>query len=92
MLTPTSAWAVTLAAGIVIGWAARTCFCRHRRGAGSWWVAALVGLVGAIVGRLTIDVAFIGWHSRFWGGVFGALILSALWSVILRLAAIDKSQ
>jgi hypothetical protein len=60
-------WAATLAAGIGLGLATRACLCIGG-GKGLWWSAALVGLLGAVIGRLVMDVAIAGWHSPFLGG------------------------
>ena len=79
-------WAVTLAMGIAIGLVARASMYLGR-GTGLWWAAAVAGLVGAAVGRLVIDVAFLGWHSPFLGGLFGALFMSLVWAAAMRIAA-----
>jgi hypothetical protein len=79
-------WAATLALGIALGLATRACLCIGG-GKGLWWAAALVGLAGAAIGRVTIDVAILNWHSPLMGGVFGSLFLSLLWSAIMRLGA-----
>ena len=79
-------WAATLAVGIALGLVTRACLCIGG-GKGVWWAAALVGLVGATIGRLAVDVALLNWHSPFLGGVFGALFLSLLWSGAMRFGA-----
>jgi len=79
-------WAATLVAGIALGLATRACLCIGG-GKGVWWAAAAVGMAGAAIGRLVMDVAILDWHSPFLGGVFGALFLSLLWSAAMRLGA-----
>ena len=85
-------WAATLAVGIALGLGARACLCPGRIRKGPWWVAAVVGLGGALIGRLVLDVALFGWHSRFWGGVFGALVVSLVWSAIARMAPAEQRR
>jgi len=82
MSTPTTAWLGTLAAGLIIGIVLRALAGTRVRSA--WWAAALVGLVGAAIGRVLLNFAFFTWHPRFSGGVVGALILSAVWLAVTR--------
>jgi hypothetical protein len=84
-------WAATLAVGMGLGLAMRACLCLGG-GKGLWWAAALVGLAGAGIGRLAMDVAIFDWHSTFLSGAFGALILSLLWTGVIRLATSRPSR
>ena len=84
-------WAATLAVGIALGLTTRACLCIGG-GKGLWWAAALVGLAGAAIGRLVMDVAIFNWHSPFLGGVFGSLVLSLLWSAAMRVGAPKSSR
>ena len=80
MWTPTTSWLATLAAGLLVALVLR--LVAGPRSRSPWWAAALVGLVGAAIGRVLLNVALFTWHPSFSGGVGGALVLSAAWLAI----------
>jgi uncharacterized membrane protein YeaQ/YmgE (transglycosylase-associated protein family) len=82
MWTPTTAWLSTLAAGLIASLVLRVV--AGRRSRSPWWTVAVVGLVGAALGRVLLHFSFFVWHPAFCGGVVGAFILSAIWLAIMR--------
>ena len=82
MWTPTTAWLGTLAAGLIVSFGLRAL--AGARSRSPWWAVAVVGLVGAALGRVLLRFSFLGWHPAFCGGVVGALVLSAIWLAVMR--------
>ncbi len=75
-------WIITGLIGFVAGWLAQA-IVPGDEGL-SWWQTALLGVVGAFVGGILLDVVF-GWDvGRFVGGVVGALVLLMGYNLLTR--------
>jgi uncharacterized membrane protein YeaQ/YmgE (transglycosylase-associated protein family) len=81
-------WVASAAVGIVIGAIAH--FAGALAGTRAWWQSLLVGVVGAVAGRLALGSLGI-WHPHLVGAIVGGIVLAAIWVASARAARASRA-